>query len=194
LTASRAHYNETYLQLLATYSSSPIQAAVPASPSPNSLPSSPINTVSAASGHVSNAAAEKLYHMIEEPRAQCIDFAAKDAATGSTILHEAAKRKDLGIIKLVIAKGGDVLARDRKAKIALDVAKDERIKQVLRQTAATEELALQTASEAAVAHGSKSLKEPAPMRGYISKWTNMARGYRTRWLVLDQGAFSTLFQ
>lgn len=131
--------------------------------------------------------------MIAEPRAQCIDFAAKDAATGSTILHEAAKRKDLGIIKLVIAKGGDVLARDKKAKIALDVAKDERIKQVLRQTAATEELALQTASDAAVAHGSKSLKQPAPMRGYVSKWTNMARGYRTRWLVLDQGASSTPF-
>lgn len=51
------------------------------------------------------------------------------------MLHEAARRKDLGIIKLVIAKGGDVLARDRKGKIPVDLAKDERIKQVLRHGA-----------------------------------------------------------
>lgn len=26
------------------------------------------------------------------------------------------------------------------------------------------------------------------MKGYLSKWTNMARGYHTRWIVLENGA------
>lgn len=96
---------------------------------------SPHGHVSAASGHVSNVAAEKLYHFIARPRSRCIDFGTKDGASGTTVLHEAVKRKDLGIVKLVISKGGDVLARDRKGKLPVDLAKDERVKNVLRQGA-----------------------------------------------------------
>lgn len=48
-------------------------------------------------------------------------------------MHEAAKRKDLGIIKLVLARGGDVLARDRKGKLPVEVSRDERIKNVLKE-------------------------------------------------------------
>jgi hypothetical protein len=154
---SRSHYNESYLTLLAAYIASPSadattsrhyhHASVPSLsattssklPQPplspiSGSPSSPSTShVSAASGHVSNAAAEKLYHFIARPRSRCIEFGARDNATGTTVLHEAAKRKDLGIIKLTISKGGDVLARDRKGKIPIDLAKDERIKTVLRQ-------------------------------------------------------------
>lgn len=35
-----------------------------------------------------------------------------------------------------------------------------------------------------------ALGQPPAMRGYLSKWTNMARGYRSRWFVLDNGVLS----
>jgi oxysterol-binding protein 1 len=170
---------------------------------PPPVPTSP--HVSAASGHVSNVAAEKLYHFIARPRSRCIDFAARDQATGTTILHEAAKRKDLAVIKLAVTKGADILGRDKKGKLPVDSAKDERIKSVLRQgvsfmsclaematddtptAASSEGRALRAAASDPSAGAAPLLGQPPAMRGYLSKWTNMARGYRTRWFVLDNG-------
>lgn len=102
--------------------------------SPNSPSLSSTTSISAASGHVSNSEAEKLYHFIAGRRSRCLDFSVRDNLSGSTIIHEAARRKDLGIIKLVVARGGDVLVRDRKGKLAVEVAKDERIKSMLKQS------------------------------------------------------------
>lgn len=177
----------------------------------DAMPPPPVPTsphVSAASGHVSNVAAEKLYHFIAKPRSRCIDFAARDQATGTTILHEAAKRKDLAVIKLAVSKGADILGRDKKGKLPIDSAKDERIKSVLRQgeyhcngraplsltlslltAASSEGRALRAAASDPSAGAAPLLGAPPAMRGYLSKWTNMARGYRTRWFVLDNGEF-----
>jgi hypothetical protein len=33
-----------------------------------------------------------------------------------------------------------------------------------------------------------SLTQPT-LKGYLSKWTNMARGYSTRWIVLEKGTY-----
>jgi hypothetical protein len=141
--------------------------------------------VSVASGHVSNTQAEKLYHFIAKPRARCLDFKLQDPSSGSTILHEAVRRKDLGLIKLVLNRNGDVLVRDRKGKLPADYAKDDRIKAVLKQVVNNESQALQASS--AQGGGPASLGKPPVMRGYLSKWTNMARGWRSRWFVLDNG-------
>lgn len=155
-TVSRSHYNEAYLALLAAYIASPASESTSSRHSHSSSTASTITSpklsqgplptisdsttgasttppVSAASGHVSNVAAEKLYHLIAKPRSRCIDFGTRDHATGTTVLHEAAKRKDLAVIKLAISKGADVLSRDKKGKLPIDLAKDERIKTVLRQ-------------------------------------------------------------
>ena len=156
-TVSRSHFNEAYLALLAAYIASPAsestssrhshsgstaslaatspklsQAPLPTIADATTGVSTP-PTVSAASGHVSNVAAEKLYHFIAMSRSRCIDFGTRDHATGTTVLHEAAKRKDLAVIKLAISKGADVLSRDKKGKLPIDLARDERIKTVLRQ-------------------------------------------------------------
>lgn len=138
---SRSHYNEKYLALLSAYinssqshgsaqalSPNPDDAQAKASTSPGSA-----LAVSAASGHVSNIEAERLYHFIAQPRSRCIEFAAKAPGSGTTLLHEAVRRKDLGLIKLAISKGADTLARDKKGKLPVDLAKDDRIKSVLRQ-------------------------------------------------------------
>ncbi|GAA5952324.1 hypothetical protein JCM21900_003782 [Sporobolomyces salmonicolor] len=218
ITLSRYKCNEMFLALLAAYIASPasdaalsrsstVQPPTPSlstqtSPLSSTTPafSSPQSThqplpiqVSAASGHVSNAAAEKLYHFIAKPRARCLDFAMQDHGSGTTVLHEAVRRKDLGLIKLVLGRGGDVLARDRKGKLPVDLAKDERIKSVLRQAANSEGKALQAASKeggAGAGAAAPLLGKPPSMRGYLSKWTNMARGWRSRWFVLENGVLS----
>lgn len=129
---SRGHFNDSFVALLAGYIASPspqrTSATVPASP----RVAPPTPTVSAASGHVSNSSAEALYHLIARPRASILDFSAKDNATGTTVLHEAAKRNDLGLIKLVLSKGGDAMVRDRLGKVPLELAGDDRVKAVLR--------------------------------------------------------------
>ncbi|GAA6060031.1 hypothetical protein JCM10212_001028 [Sporobolomyces blumeae] len=236
ISLSRSRWNETYLGHLSAYVSSPTSdvasnrnsiAGPPATTEPVAAASSPSAAggapkVSAASGHVSNAQAERLYHFIALPRARCLDFSLQDPASGTTILHEAVRRKDLGLIKLVLNRGGDVLARDRKGKLAVDFAKDDRIKSVLRQVAQNEGHALQQAASSsstaaaaaaglggqagpsgtgATANSSGSMLagsgppahfggRPPTMRGYLSKWTNMAKGWRSRWFVLDNGVLS----
>ncbi|GAA5910494.1 OSBP family protein [Sporobolomyces salmoneus] len=202
ISMSRSKWNESYLNLLSSYVSSP--ASDPASsrnsmalpPSSSDATNSQPQRVSAASGHVSNLQAEKLYHFIAKPRAKCLDFNLQDPSSGSTILHEAVRRKDLGLIKLVLNRGGDVLVRDRKGKLPNDLAKDDRIKAVLRQVVNNESQALSAASAQGGSVGtgggggpSSGGKQPV-MRGYLSKWTNMARGWRSRWFVLDNGMLS----
>ncbi|KAK4054159.1 hypothetical protein OIV83_001185 [Microbotryomycetes sp. JL201] len=189
MTVSRAHHNEKYLSLLAAYVHSSTSASetqvVP--PSPKIEAGSATQAVSAASGHVSNIEAERLYHFLAKPKSSCVHFAAKEPKTGTTLLHEAVRRKDLGLIKLAIARGADVVARDKKGKLPIDLAKDDRIKTVLRQAAADEGRALKQSSAES---GAPILGQPPAMKGYLSKWTNVARGYRSRWFVLDNGVLS----
>ncbi|GAA5871264.1 hypothetical protein JCM16303_000699 [Sporobolomyces ruberrimus] len=192
ISMSRSRTNETYLGLLGSYIASP---ASDAASNRNSIvlpPSTEVNAqpqrVSAASGHVSNSQAEKLYHFIAKPRAKCLDFNLQESTSGTTILHEAVRRKDLGLIKLVLNRGGDVLVRDRKGKLPNDFAKDDRIKSVLKQVVSHESQALQAAS--AQGGGPSSVGKPPVLKGYLSKWTNMARGWRSRWFVLDNGTLS----
>ncbi|GJN91163.1 hypothetical protein Rhopal_004181-T1 [Rhodotorula paludigena] len=217
INVSRGKWNEVFLAHLAAYVASPAsdnpstssnRTSAILSPrlSTSSLhpPSPPIGTgsaVSAASGHVSNSAAEKLYHFIAKPRARCCDFALRDPNSGTTVLHEAVRRKDLGLIKLVLARGGDVLARDKRGKLPVDLAKDERIRSVLRHAANSEGQALQAAGATALptpgagaAPGQAGQGAPAKapaMKGYLSKWTSVAKGgYKSRWFVLENGNLS----
>ncbi|SCV69967.1 BQ2448_1361 [Microbotryum intermedium] len=201
ISVSRSHYTEKYLALLAAYIASAGGETSASSghrhtPSLASIrPSRPDATceISAASGHVSNATAEAVYQFLQQPRSIGIDYSLKDHATGTTLLHEATRRKDLGLIKLAISKGADILARDGKEKIPLEVARDERIKIYLKQAAVSEGRALKASSShfSSANSGAPLLAGEAPsIRGYLSKWTNMARGYRSRWFVLSNGVLS----
>ncbi|BGP57314.1 hypothetical protein JCM8202v2_004954 [Rhodotorula sphaerocarpa] len=233
ISVSRNKWNEAFLGRLTAYIGS---SAGPDSPSkrdsaallsprkaPSSLPvaspslpsespaastpaTSPHAGVSAAAGHVSNEVAK--------PRARCCDFALRDPTHGTTVLHEAVKRKDLALIKLVLSRGADVLARDKKGKMPIDLAKDDRIKDVLKKAAHSEGRALARANSSAGGRdrpGASGMASLAPatsgvsgaasvssatsstagaaaplvrhpvMKGYLQKWTNLARGYKPRW-------------
>ncbi|GAA6003099.1 hypothetical protein JCM10207_001988 [Rhodosporidiobolus poonsookiae] len=222
ITLARNKQNEIFLAHLATYIASPTHDAAQPSPNrastasaasppstnsprfststlpsdaPNATPSQPPHHVSAANRQVSNTAAEKLYHFIAKPRSRCVDFSIQDPVSGTTVLHEAVRRKDLGIVKLVLNRGGDVLARDKRGKYPSDLARDERIRSVLRAATNSEGAALQAASASSSvgtpqAASQQAPSKPQPIKGYLSKYVNMAKGWKQRWFVLDNGILS----
>lgn len=246
------------------------QAALSASPTGD--PSDVIPASTAINNHES--AADQIYKFMDRPRSRSIDFNVKEEQTGTTILHEgqislslfiphpmmtipdalfpfrdpfltAARRRDLHLIRLALSRGADVLARDRRNKMPIDVAKDEKVKSLLRQSkpffghfypiylfdqtfiislpffscarpppAATSEgrtllahaqrktsmveptglTASHSVSSALSAGPLVGLAQQPTLKGYLSKWTNMARGYHTRWLVLDNGRLMASFE
>lgn len=104
-TDSHALLNATYRSLLRTYILSPI----------TEIP-------------------EALIEILDSPRIRHVDLSYLDDASGRSILHEAARRKDLGMIDKAVRGGADVFVRDRKGKTVQETAgKDDRVKVFLRQ-------------------------------------------------------------
>lgn len=121
-----------------------------------------------------------IHDLLNLPRHAVIDLNAH-STNGSTLLHEAVKRKDMRMIETAVRKGADVYARDRLGKRVNDVTKDERVRALLRQ--------LHNADAAKASQASQSGQPPC-FKGYLGKWTNIAHGYKTRWFVLEDGILS----
>ncbi|EAU87124.1 oxysterol-binding protein [Coprinopsis cinerea okayama7 len=151
---SRSFLNASYRSLLHSYILSP----------PNDPPS------------------QALIDLLESPRVKFVDLSYLDNDSGFSLLHEAAKRKDLRLIELAVRAGADVFLRDRRGKMAHEAAgKDDRVKVFLRQFANHDKTLIQ----------SKAPPTEAPsLRGYLNKYANVAKGYNTRWFVLKNGVLS----
>lgn len=103
---SRSFLNASYQSLLRTYILSP------ATSQPNAA----------------------LLTLLESPRVRFVNLSYLDDSSGRSLLHEAAKRKDLRLIELAVRAGADVFVRDRKGKMAYDgLGKDDRVRVFLRQ-------------------------------------------------------------
>lgn len=124
---------------------------------------------------------------------------ATDQATitsGGTLLHEAARNKDLQLAQLLLMHGADPFRRDRKGRLPQDVTKDEKTKAILKKSPAAavaqrgvqEKAILGTTPNAA--QDKESSKDSREMRGYLKKWTNYTSGYKLRWFVLEDGVLS----
>jgi len=75
-----------------------------------------------------------LIQLLESPRVTFLDLSYLDDDSGTSLLHEAARRKDLRLIELTVRAGADVFVRNRKGKMAHEGAgKDDRVKVFLRQ-------------------------------------------------------------
>ncbi|KAI0074811.1 hypothetical protein K474DRAFT_1647551 [Panus rudis PR-1116 ss-1] len=123
---------------------------------------------------------EALNKILSSPRARHLDLSYLDDASGTTLLHEAAKRKDLKGVELAIRAGADVFMRDRRGRTVVDVVgKDDRVKVFLRQFANQDSTLIEPPST-----------EPPEHKGYLNKYTNVAKGYGTRWFVLKNGVLS----
>ncbi|KAK7525719.1 uncharacterized protein IWZ02DRAFT_374173 [Phyllosticta citriasiana] len=122
-------------------------------------------------------------------------------ATGGTLLHEAARKKDMQLIQLLLLNGADPFRRDRKGKLPQDVTKDDKTKAILKKSpaAAAAQRGIQektilggavAASGVAAAEVALGAKEGREMKGYLKKWTNYTGGYKLRWFVLEDGVLS----
>ena len=126
---------------------------------------------------------------------------ATDPATvehGGSLLHEAARKKDLKLAQLLLLNGADPFRRDRKGKLPQDVTKDDRTRAILKRSPAAqaaqrsiqEKTILGDTTQAASAEGGPGGKESREMKGYLRKWTNYTSGYKLRWFVLEDGVLS----
>ncbi|KAG6817133.1 hypothetical protein H0H87_012324 [Tephrocybe sp. NHM501043] len=123
-----------------------------------------------------------LISLLESPRTRFVDLSYLDSTTGSSLLHESARRHDLRLIELAVRAGADVFVRDRRGRLPGEglgkLAEDERVKVFLKQFKNHDSTLL-----AEVDAGREAL-EPPSMKGYLNKYTNVAKGYNTRWFVL----------
>ncbi|KAK7688362.1 hypothetical protein QCA50_008734 [Cerrena zonata] len=123
---------------------------------------------------------DALVSLLSSPRIRLVDLSYLDDASGTTLLHEVAKRKDLRGIEIAIRAGADVFVRDRRGRNVIEsVGKDDRVKVFLRQFANQDSTLIEPPST-----------EPPEHKGYLNKYTNVAKGYNTRWFVLRNGVLS----
>jgi hypothetical protein len=152
---------------------------------------------------------KRLGEVLEEPRVKMVldinggEFAS-DITTiqsGGTLLHEAARKKNIALIQVLLLHGADPFRRDRRGKLPQDVTKDDNTRAMLKRSPAAvaaqrgiqEKAVLGNASQQAanVAAGDALAgKEGREMKGYLKKWTNYRKGYQLRWFVLEDGVMS----
>ena len=117
--------------------------------------------------------------------------------SGGTLLHEAARKRDLRLIQLLLMHGADPFRRDRHGKLPQDVTKDDKTRHILKRSPAAA-AAQRGIQEKAILGTNPSLrgestpggKEAREMKGYLKKWTNYTSGYKLRWFVLEDGVLS----
>ncbi|WPH03546.1 Hypothetical protein R9X50_00642600 [Acrodontium crateriforme] len=120
---------------------------------------------------------------------------------GGSLLHEAARHKDLKLAQILLLNGADPFRRDRKGKLPQDITKDERTRAILKRSPAAQAAqrniqektilgdSPQTSSSTTAENGPGG-KESREMKGYLKKWTNYTSGYKLRWFVLEDGVLS----
>ncbi|RHZ88579.1 hypothetical protein Glove_22g187 [Diversispora epigaea] len=129
--------------------------------------------------YLSNSNYDGIRVLFQDPRASAlIDINFRDS-TGSTLLHDAARKKDYEMVTFCLEHGADISIQDRKRKVAADITKDESIKTLLKQATAISGSSM-----------SSPLNQPPKLKGYLLKWTNYASGYKSRWFVLENGILS----
>ena len=85
---------------------------------------------------LATAPSPALISFLTSYRARSADLSTLDNATGTTLLHEAARRKDLRLIEVAIRAGADIFVRDRRGRtVSESVKNDEKVKVFLRQCA-----------------------------------------------------------
>ncbi|KAF2277256.1 oxysterol binding protein 1 [Westerdykella ornata] len=150
---------------------------------------------------------EGIEKLLQDPRVKSsLDVNGGDLPTdpavvdaGGTLLHEAAKRRDVKLAQLLLLNGADPFRRDRKGKLPQDYTKDDRTRAILKRSpaAAAAQRGIQektilagAGSQSATGENSIGAKESREMKGYLKKWTNYTSGYKLRWFVLEDGVLS----
>ncbi|KAI8624885.1 oxysterol-binding protein [Xylariaceae sp. FL1651] len=158
---------------------------------------------------VRNGAYETLGQVLEERRVKTIlDINSVElpcepvtVQTGGTLLHEAARKRDIKLIQALLLHGADPFQRDRKGKLPQHVTNDDMTRAMLKKSPAAvaaqrgiqEKAVLGHATSQAgpvTATGDPLTTRDPQMKGYLKKWTNYRKGYQLRWFVLENGVLS----
>jgi oxysterol-binding protein 1 len=139
-----------------------------------------VETASSMKGAIAQRDYDSLEKILKSGRAKALLHMNRlDIETGSTFLHDAARRGDKRLVEMLLAYGADPIRRDRKGKLPFEVTKDMEIRSLLRATQPAK------SSDTNPVPG-----EPISQKGYLKKWTNYARGSKLRWFILDNTTLS----
>ena len=148
---------------------------------------------------------EQLEALLEDSKVEAVlDVNSGELATdqitvqsGGTLMHQAARNKDLKLIQVLLMHGADPFRRDRKGKLPQDVTKDDRTRAILKKSPAAaaaqrgiQERAVLGSGGPQPTDGTPGGKDAREMKGYLKKWTNYTSGYKLRWFVLEDGVLS----
>nr|POF18223.1 oxysterol-binding protein like c2f12.05c [Quercus suber] len=159
---------------------------------------------------VSSGQYDELEQLANESRVKTtLDINGPELATdpaitesGGTLLHEAARKKDLKLAQILLLNGADPFRRDRKGKLPQDITKDDRTRAILKKSPAAQAAQRSIQEKTILGDGIQSAgavpadgmgpggKESREMKGYLRKWTNYTSGYKLRWFVLEDGVLS----
>ncbi|CAG8553161.1 1408_t:CDS:2, partial [Dentiscutata erythropus] len=118
--------------------------------------------------------------LFQDPRAAAlVNINHINSISGTTLLHDVTRKRDLDMVQFCLDHGADVSIRDRKGKFPIDLTKDEKIKSLLKQGAPATNIVITSLPN-----------QPPTLKGYLHKWTNYAGGYKSRWFVLENGMLS----
>ncbi|EJT99142.1 hypothetical protein DACRYDRAFT_24184 [Dacryopinax primogenitus] len=130
-----------------------------------------------------------LIHLLKSQRSHQLELTVQ--VLGTTILHEASRRGHIQIIELCLARDADIFARDSRNRAPLDVVlgqgrEKDAVRALLRQYT-NRDLSLVNEPEA---EGGGVVGKPGDFKGYLNKYANVAKGYSTRYFVLQDGTLS----
>lgn len=111
-----------------------------------------------------------------------------NSQTKQTILHYAAMKNDLSLCNWALRHGADVALKDLKHKRPIDYCSKssetyQRLVNFIDQTP----IISKSLTQASIT-GKQPLEAPV-MKGTLSKWVNLALGYKPRYFVLENGYF-----
>ncbi|RPB06217.1 hypothetical protein L873DRAFT_1661118 [Choiromyces venosus 120613-1] len=134
---------------------------------------------------INNQSYSEIETLLEIPRVRgLLDLNTLEPPTngGSTLLHDAARKRDIKLIEILLLHGADPFRRDKKGKLPQDLQRSLR-----------EESKNGLGVPSMGADGLSSSiggKEGRETKGYLKKWTNYTTGYKLRWFVLEDGVLS----
>ncbi|KAL3239943.1 oxysterol-binding protein related protein OSH2 RNJ42_04986 [Nakaseomyces bracarensis] len=135
-----------------------------------------------------------------ERNKELIDLNGIDPISGDTVLHEFVRQKDLNMCKWLIDHGADPLRRNQKGLLPMDLIKTPSVGGTGR-TAGPERNAKNDAElkkfidsvtkdrRQEVSEDSGEQQEAPTYKGYLKKWTNLAKGFKLRWFVLSEDGY-----
>lgn len=128
---------------------------------------------------------------------ELIDLNGIDPITGDTVLHEFVRQRDLKMCKWLIDHGCDPLKRNQKGLLPADLIRNPSVGASGRHAGpernAKNDAELKKFIDNITRDRNRSAvvdKQEAPTyKGYLKKWTNLAKGFKLRWFVLSTDGY-----